>query len=377
MARVPSRKPRSPAPADIASRLVEWFLTVARDLPWRHTLDPYAVWVSEVMLQQTQVRTVIPYWNRWMHRLPTVADLASAPTPDVLKLWEGLGYYRRARHLQAAAQVIMGNPGERLPGDAEGWLALPGVGRYTAGAIASIAFNQPAPILDGNVARVLSRVLALPGNPKDREVAHSLWAAATALVQAARELSVPASLNHAPRVRLSGSYSALNQSLMELGALVCTPSKPSCVACPIRDLCRAYALGRPTAFPGAKPRPAAVRRTLAAVLWRDGGRWLVRQRAEDDVNANLWEFPSLACGPDEDPRAAMARWLNVESEVLAPVGVIRHSITRHRIVQHLFRLEGRPLRSRPPQPAQWKKTDELDDLPWTAAHRKAFSMATA
>lgn len=377
MARVPIRKPHPPKAPDIVPRLVAWFSTAARDLPWRHTLDPYAVWVSEVMLQQTQVRTVIPYWNRWMHLLPTVADLASAPTPDVLKLWEGLGYYRRARHLQAAAQVIMGAPGARLPGDAEGWLALPGVGRYTAGAIASIAFNQPAPILDGNVARVLSRVLALPGNPKDRDVAHSLWATATSLVQAARGLSVPESLIHAPHVRLSGACSALNQSLMELGALVCTPSKPSCVACPIRDLCRAHALGRPTAFPGAVPRPAAVSRILAAVLWRDGGRWLVRQRAEDDVNGDLWEFPSLACGPGEDPRAVMARWLNVEADALVPAGVIRHAITRHRIAQHLFRLEGRPLRSRPPHLAQWKTTYELDDLPWTAAHRKALSMARA
>lgn len=374
MARVPRRKPIPTAPARVASRLVSWFAAAARDLPWRHTLDPYAIWVSEVMLQQTQVRTVIPYWTRWMQRLPTVADLASAPAADVLKLWEGLGYYRRARHLQAAAQGIMGGAGARVPGDAEGWLALPGIGPYTAGAIASIAFNQPAPILDGNVARVLSRLLALPGNPKARAVSGVLWAAAASLVEAARGLSVPEALAHAPRVRLSGACSALNQALMELGALVCTPARPSCGACPVRDLCRAHALGRPEAFPGAAPRPVVERRTLAAVLWRDGGRWLVWQRAEDDVNGELWEFPSLACGPGEDPRSALARWLNVEADALNPAGTIRHAITRHRIVQHLFRIEGRPARSRPPRPAQWKAAGELDALPWTAAHRKALEL---
>lgn len=374
MARVASIKLQRPALADIAARLVDWFSGAARDLPWRQTLDPYAVWVSEVMLQQTQVRTVIPYWARWMQRLPTVAHLASASSDDVLKLWEGLGYYRRARHLHAAAQAIVARPGARLPEDVDGWLALPGIGRYTAGAIASIAFNQPAPILDGNVARVLARVTALPGNPKQGSVAKALWAGAASLVDAAHGLSVPPRLAHAPCVRLSGPCSALNQALMELGALVCTPAQPACMDCPIRTLCRAHAMGRPTAFPGSTPRPQAVHRAMAAIVWRDAGRWLVRQRPSNDVNGGLWEFPSLPCEPGEDPKDVVARWLNVEAGVLHPAGTIRHAITRHRMVQHFFRLEGRPSRSRPPTKSRWMATDELDALAWTAAHRKALAI---
>ena len=173
--------------------LLEWFAANTRDLPWRRTRDPYAVWVSEIMLQQTQVKTVIPYWERWMQALPTVAAAAQAPSDQIHKLWEGLGYYTRVRNLQKAAQVIVTQHGGRFPEDYEAVLELPGIGRYTAGAICSIAFNQPAPILDGNVIRVLTRVFGIAENPKEKATNARLWELAAALVsQAVTRGSAPA-----------------------------------------------------------------------------------------------------------------------------------------------------------------------------------------
>ncbi|MEI6341758.1 MAG: A/G-specific adenine glycosylase [Verrucomicrobiota bacterium] len=375
MARIARRNKVELQPSDVASRLVSWFATSARDLPWRHTLDPYAIWVSEAMLQQTQVRTVIPYWTRWMQRLPTVQDLANAHLDEVLKLWEGLGYYRRARHLHSAARRVMAVQGGRLPVHSDDWLALPGIGRYTAGAIASIAFNEPAPILDGNVARVVSRLMTMAGSPKDRSTSAVLWSQAKLIVEAAQALPTPAPLPHAPLVQLSGPCSAVNQSLMELGALVCTPANPSCSSCPLREPCRAHAMGRTADFPSVSTRPATTRRTRVAVLWHRSGRWLVRQRPGDDVNGGLWEFPGLECGPGDDPKSVLARWLGVEPSQLALAGTIRHAITRHRISQHFFRLEGPASRPATPADAEWKTVQEIEALAWTAAHRRALALA--
>src|SRR5438552_2719593 len=189
----------------IIESLLKWFGEAARDLPWRRTRDPYAIWVSEIMLQQTQVKTVLPYWERWMQALPDIESLAKARTETIHKLWEGLGYYTRVRNLQKAAQVIMEIHGGRFPRDFEAVLALPGIGRYTAGAICSIAFNQPKPILDGNVIRVLTRLFGIGGNPRETQVRSKLW-------EIAHELVVEAAQTPA----------LLNQSLMELGALICS-----------------------------------------------------------------------------------------------------------------------------------------------------------
>ena len=190
--KVQSSKSRSPTTArrpafqpSLVPSLLDWFATAARDLPWRRTLDPYAIWVSEIMLQQTQVKTVIPYWERWMRELPDIAALAAAPEQRVLKLWEGLGYYTRVRNLQKAAQQIVAEHAGQFPRDFDAVLALPGVGRYTAGAITSIAFNAPAPILDGNVIRVLTRLFDIRENPRDKPTNDLLWHLATQLVQAA------------------------------------------------------------------------------------------------------------------------------------------------------------------------------------------------
>ena len=203
----------------LAPLLLDWYADHARNLPWRSTHNPYAIWVSEIMLQQTQVATVIPYWKRWMRALPNVQKLARAKSERVLKLWEGLGYYSRARNLQAASKEIVKNHDGQFPRDPETIRTLPGIGRYTVGAISSIAFGLPQPIVDGNVTRILTRIFGIRENPKDKATHGHLWSLAETLVTKASDCS------------------ALNQSLMELGATVCTPRQPTCAACPVARSC--------------------------------------------------------------------------------------------------------------------------------------------
>jgi len=253
---VPSKIPKLSARI-ICAKIVRWFSAHQRDLPWRRTRDPYAIWISEIMLQQTQVKTVIPYFERWMRELPTVTAFAKAKPERVLKLWEGLGYYRRARHAQKAAQLIVRDFGGQFPEKFEDVLALPGIGRYTAGAICSLAFNAPTPILDGNVIRVLTRVYGVTGNPRDKKVNAELWSLAESLVAAAQDRS------------------SLNQGLMELGALVCAPRDPKCEVCPVRDLCDARRTNRVHLLPMLDKRPAATRRRFAAFIVRKDNRFLV------------------------------------------------------------------------------------------------------
>jgi len=217
-------------------RLLKWYAAHARDLPWRRTRDPYLIAVAEIMLQQTQVKTVIPFWERWQRELPTVEAAAKAPSAKIHKLWEGLGYYTRVRNLQKAAQLIVGRHAGKFPENFADILALPGIGRYTAGAICSIAFNQPAPILDGNVIRVLTRIFGIAGNPKEKTTGKLLWQIAEELVCRAKNAKDAKDKNPSPASRSSrdpNSCSHLNQSLMELGALICTPRNSQCLICPV------------------------------------------------------------------------------------------------------------------------------------------------
>lgn len=257
--------------------LLAFFDDRARALPWRETSDPYAIWISEVMAQQTRVDTVVPYYERWLERFPTVEALAAAPLDDVLKVWEGLGYYSRARNLHRAAGVVAERHGGRVPDTAEGLMALPGIGRYTAGAIASIAFQRPVPAVDGNVRRVYARLADDPAPPA---AAVTRWAAD--VVDPSRP----------------GDF---NQALMELGAVVCTPRNPECGACPVAEHCRARVAGTVDRRPAPKKR-AAVRRETRAVgvfLRTDGlpRRVLLRKRPSRGLLAGLWEFPSAVVGP--------------------------------------------------------------------------------
>jgi A/G-specific adenine glycosylase len=332
--------------------LLKWYAANARDLPWRRTNDPYGVFISEIMLQQTQVKTVIPYFERWMGQLPTLADFARARPEKVLKLWEGLGYYSRARNAHAAAQVIVRRHGGRFPREFDDILALPGIGRYTAGAISSIAFNLPAPILDGNVIRVLSRIFGVEGDPRDKQVNATLWDLAGDLV----------SID-------PGRCSDLNQSLMELGALVCTPRQMKCAVCPVRKLCFAFREDRVAEFPMRPPRARVTERRFVAFVARKQNRFLVRQRPGGAVNAHLWEFPNteVALKDERDGRDQKGALFRIVQE--RPICRIRHSITRYRIL-----LEAYHARAGSKTPGAWKTIPELNRLPFASAHRKILAV---
>ena len=241
----------------IVAPLLKWFAGNARDLPWRRTRDPYAIWISEVMLQQTQVKTVIPYWRRWMEQLPDIASLAAADEDTVIKLWEGLGYYSRARNLQKAARLICEELSGKFPRDLGGVLALPGVGRYTAGAICSIAYNQPEPLVDGNVARVLTRLLGIERPSKQKQVVEQLWLVTADLVKHAVGLQRTSQRNAA----------AFNQAMMELGALICTPRNPLCHDCPLKGHCIARKQNKVNRIPVlAKRAPVSKRRFIGVII---------------------------------------------------------------------------------------------------------------
>ena len=346
------RVPRSLVPA-----LLAWFATAARDLPWRRTLDPYAIWVSEIMLQQTQVKTVIPYWERWLRDLPTIAALAHAAPERILKLWEGLGYYSRARNLQKAAQKIVAESGGRFPDEFAAVLALPGIGRYTAGAICSIAFNRPFPILDGNVIRLLTRLFGIRADPHSKATNAHLWQLAEQLVLEAASLP-PA-----------GHCSHLNQALMELGALICTPRQPRCDLCPVRKSCVARRDNLTDQLPQLRARPPITQQRFIAFVVEKRGRFLVRQRPTDAVNGGLWEFPNLKIDrePVEIP-VLVHNFLGADEFSGEPLCTIKHSITRYRIQLEAHHVELPPDGKFPR--GRWLKPADLLQLAFASAHRK-------
>ena len=347
--------------AAIVERLTRWFDGAARDLPWRRTRDPYAVWISEVMLQQTQVQTVIPYWNRWMERLPAVRNLAEAPTDLVLKLWEGLGYYSRARNLQRAAHQIMSDHGGVFPRDPAAILGLPGIGPYTAGAIASIALDQPEPILDGNVIRVLTRLFALEGDPKAKPLNRQLWEVAAQLVRSA----------HAQSDLGDQRCSRLNQALMELGATVCTPgSQPACGVCPVSGACRAHQQGSPGRFPELAPRVPITARFFATGILEHEGRYLLKLRENTDVNRGFWEFPNWETAASDDAESVLSDHLGVPRTIWSAWPDLRHHITRYRMTQRVRLACFLPPQNRTMGTWLWATSTELESLALTAAHRK-------
>ena len=352
-------------------RLLEWFAQNARDLPWRRTQDPYAIWIAEIMLQQTQVKTVTAYWERWMRTLPDARAFARAGTEQVHKLWEGLGYYARARNAHTAARMMVERHGGEFPRTFAGALALPGVGRYTAGAVCSLAYNHPAPVLDGNVMRVLSRLFGVSGDPRGKEANRRLWALADELVLTANGLpsAMPATQRGADRATpRRGNCGRLNEALMELGALICQPKQPACAACPLRRTCFARRSRRVEEFPMAKAPVKVQQRRYLALIVKRKGRLLARRRPAGGVNAHLWEFPNVEIAPDEkNPAAAAAPFVLAQA---APFCRVRHSITRHRILLEAYRAEWPGPAARGGAPGVWRTPAQLEQLAFTSAHRK-------
>jgi A/G-specific adenine glycosylase len=345
-------------------------------LPWRRTRDPYAIWVSEIMLQQTQVKTVIPFWNRWMRELPAIEAVAKASADKIHKLWEGLGYYTRVRNFHKAAQIILAEHGGAFPDKFEDVLALPGIGRYTAGAICSIAFNQPTPILDGNVIRVLTRIFGIAKNPKEKTTNARLWALEAELVSLAKSRRTPSLktfANFAP-LREENSCSFLNQSLMELGALVCTPRNPQCRICPVKKLCVAFRDNRVEELPNPGKRETATARRFVAFVVERNGKFLVRQRPAGVVNAHLWEFPNVEVSNGKSiPKLAAKEIFGVVPSRIEPLSTVKHSITRYRITLEGYRVQF--LKSPHPQAGVWKTPAQMRRLAFAAAHKKLASFA--
>lgn len=302
-------------PSALSEPLLAWYEAVKRDLPFRRTRDPYAIWVSEVMLQQTRVDTVVPYFERFLSRFPTVLHLADAELDDVLPLWSGLGYYQRARQLHRAARAVRDEHGGSFPRDAAGLRTLPGVGAYTAGAIASIAHGERTPLVDGNVARVLARLFAVTEEVRSAKGQRLLWALAARLVPA----------------RSPGEH---NQALMELGATLCTPQKPRCEDCPVAASCAAQREGRQAELPvvGKSKAPEAV--ALVAVVLRAGGRVLLGKRPPKGLFGGLWEPPMVPAADAESAREAL-----VGLGLPLPAALVAKGSARHVLSHRVFSLE--------------------------------------
>ncbi len=335
-------------------RLADWFEKNRRDLPWRRFRTPYTVWVSEIMLQQTQVRSVAEYFTRFVAKFPNIESLAQAPLQDVLKVWEGLGYYSRARNLHRAAKMVLERFGGQLPDSKEAILQLPGIGPYTAGAILSLAFGVPEPVLDGNVIRVLSRVFLFEEPVDSSKGKATLW-------QLAEEL-LP---SEAP-----GRH---NEALMELGATVCTPREPECAVCPVRDFCGAFSTERQAELPVRNPRKKTPHYHVAAgVIWKDG-EILITLRPTDKMLGGLWEFPGGKCLSGETLETCLQREIREELNLTVRVGRhfmdVKHAYSHFKITLHMFHCEflgGRP-KLNGVDDFRWVQPKQLRELPFPAA----------
>ncbi len=339
-----------------SSQLLTWYARHKRVLPWRDVPNPYHIWVSEIMLQQTQVETVTPYYQRWLARFPTVQALAEAPLNDVLAVWEGLGYYSRARNLQRAAQTVAAEHGGVLPKTVADLLKLPGIGRYTAGAIASMAFGVDAPVLDGNVKRVLARVFNIQSEVKSSGGIKELWTMAESLVPHGR----------------AGDY---NQALMDLGATVCTPRAPACERCPVRALCVARRRGVQLQRPVKSARRARPERVYAAAIIYKQRRVLLSQRPADELLGGLWAFPAAECGLGEGMshhlRQALRQDWGLEVTVGPQQHTLRHGFTHFKLILHVFVCQWRAGRvKRGSGPRRWVRLAELEAYPMGKTDRQ-------
>lgn len=343
----------------IRKKLLEWYDKNKRDLPWRHTSDPYSILVSEVMLQQTQVKTVIPYYRNFLGRFPSVRHLAEATQQDVLKSWEGLGYYARARNLHRAARMIMADHGGRLPEEDASIQCLPGVGGYIAAAVLSIAFGQAWAVVDGNVKRVLARLFCMTF-PVNAASSHRHYqSVAFAILEDSRP----------------GDF---NQAMMELGALVCRPGVPDCARCPLRGVCRAFVTGTMNAYPRREKRKTLPMHHIAVgVVWRND-RVLITRRKAEGLLGGLWEFPGGKVDDGENPETTCIREIKEETnlvvEVTGRIARVKHAYTHFKIVMEVFccrYLTGR-VSLKGPTAHRWITLREIENYPFPKANHKFF-----
>ncbi|OLO28213.1 A/G-specific adenine glycosylase [Alkalihalophilus pseudofirmus] len=341
-------------------QLVNWFEEHKRDLPWRKTRDPYRIWVSEIMLQQTRVDTVIPYYNNFIQKFPTLQDLAFAEEQEILKAWEGLGYYSRVRNLQAAVREVAEEYGGKVPDTKEKISQLKGVGPYTAGAVLSIAYNKPEPAVDGNVMRVISRVLLIEediGKVKTRTIFE-------------RALS---------KMISKQKPSEFNQGLMELGALVCTPKSPGCLLCPVREYCRAYHAGKEKSLPIKEKKTKVKAKDMAAIVLRNNtGEVLIERRPETGLLAKLWQFPNIETIKDaKQQHESLREYLKTEYAMTVEVGEIVQKVEHvfSHLIWSISVYEGTILSEKPidNDNIRWVNENSIESFPFPVSHQKIIA----
>jgi A/G-specific adenine glycosylase len=339
----------------IRANLLRWFEKNGRDLPWRRMRNPYVIWVSEIMLQQTQVVTVIPYYQRFLKAFPTVRHLAKADLSKVLKVWEGLGYYSRARNLHRASQMVVHHFGGKIPDNLKDLLSLPGIGRSTAGAILSFAYNKDAPILDGNAKRVLSRLFAISGSKAKTE--RILWGISESLIP-------------------KGHSNPFNQALMDLGSMLCIPKDPQCPRCPLRHLCKATASGAPERYPSKVAKKKIPHITAISALIQKDGRVLLNKRPPNGLLGGLWEFPNWKIEEKRRLRLRLRlrlrnhikKEMGMNVEVKESIGVFHQTFSHFKLTLHIYQCQSS--NSNKKRKGKWIPIKNLDQLAMPKIHRK-------
>lgn len=340
----------------LQSRLLNWYNKNKRILPWRDQPDPYAVWVSEIMLQQTRVETVIPYFEKWMRQYPTVKSLAKASERDVLNSWEGLGYYSRARNLHKASKIIANDYGGKVPYEINELIKLPGIGRYTAGAIASLAFGVDAPALDGNLKRVYARLFDVAESVDSPKGEKLLW-------EIARD-NLP-----------KGRAGKFNQALMDLGATICIPKNPRCSLCPVIEMCKAQEKGTQELRPVKKPKMTVPQYVNAAGVIIVSEKVLLAQRPSKGLLGGMWEFPNarVSGDPAKELAKALQTGYGLKVQRKEAMGYIQHAYTHFKVTVHAFRCE---LKSIPNKKMKWVSLKKLNEMPMGKVDRQVANMLT-
>jgi A/G-specific adenine glycosylase len=338
----------------IQTNLLQWFKKNGRDLPWRKTRDPYAIWVSEIMLQQTQVTTVIPYYQKFLKSFPTLRHLSKANLSKVLKVWEGLGYYSRARNLHRASQIVLKYFHGKIPDILGDLLGLPGIGRSTAGAILSFAFHKEAPILDGNAKRVLSRLFAVSGSPGERKTEQLLWKISESLIP-------------------KGYSNPFNQALMDLGSLLCTAKKPECDHCPLHHFCKGSASGKPERFPGKGLKRTISHVESASAVIKKGGKVLLNQRPPSGLLGGLWEFPNWRIEGKGRLRLRLRNYIKKEMglnvKVKESIGTFQQTYSHFKLTLQVFHCQHLNGKGK----GKWVPIKNLSLFPMPRIHRRIAS----